>query len=96
MAENFFETFKKVFGLEDSSEATDASSANNYVVEAAILKAQEDFKTLTDCLAETSAQNEERLEKLQKLREAVTVSYAALLDKDIDTAIKALRKVLSL
>lgn len=90
-----WENAKALLGLGEESPVTDASEADNYLVEAAIIAFQEAAKTLTDLLAETSSGREDQLRILTLYREAVSEAYVALADGKIEQAYETLRKVVN-
>ncbi len=89
--------FKQFWKTDDEDAViTDASSANDYLVEDAIGRFQEISKEITDITVTLSAARAEVDDLFIKLREAVTLAYNAVLQNDVSGAKKHLEKVVGL
>lgn len=80
----------------DDEPTTDASDAEDSVVESAILENLESYKKVTDMLVALSVARFKDDELLRKLREAVTIAYSYILDNRTGDAKKELEKVVNL
>ena len=88
-----FDLFKQYWGLNDDEPViTDASVADNALVEDLILRFQGVAKEITDKVAELSAGNSGGDDSLHELKEAVILAYNALLSNDTKQAKKILGK----
>lgn len=93
---DLWELFKGLWNLsDDDSLLTDASTANDSVVEDAILRFQTLVKEITDRLAYLSAQRASEVDELQLYKEAVILAYTAALNNDVSGVKKALEKLVS-
>lgn len=91
-----WELFKQFWGTDDDAPITDASAANDSLVEDAILRFQAVSKEITDALVALSAARAEVDDLLRKLREAVTIAYSFSLDGRTEDVHKTLEKVVGL
>jgi len=89
-----WELFKLFWRTEDDdSPVTDASLADDSIVEDAILQAQEQFKNITDILVSLSAARTLQDDLLRELRESVTLAYNSALSGDLAGVKNALEQV---
>lgn len=85
--------FKHYWGLDETDPLiTDASTADNSLVEDLILRFQGVAKELTDKVAELSAGDSGSDTSLHDLKDAVILAYNALLSNDTKEAKKILGK----
>lgn len=82
-----WELFQNYWQLvDDDSPVTDASLAEDSFIEDAILKAQEEFKKLTDMLAALSSARTKESEELRKIKESVIIAYSYLREGNLISA----------
>lgn len=73
---DWWEKLLSMWGVSEEPPLTNPTTANDIMVEDAIVQFQLAAQTVTDKLAEISSANADKLALLDKYREAVTVAYA--------------------
>lgn len=84
---------RELLGLGPDAPITDASEALDYLVEDVVRKFQDATKALTDKLVELSAARVKVEAQMTKQHEAITMAYAAIMDKRYDDARHILGRV---